>query len=353
MKTSSGSSSSISRLIVIVFSIQMCHGHLLEGLYCGKENCYDVLNVTRETPVADIKKAYRKLARVFHPDKHRDELAKQEAGEKFKEISTAYEILRDDDSRNDYNYMLDNPSEYYAHYYRYYRRRMTPKVDVRLVLVVTITIVSIIQYYSLWQRYDSAIKYFMTVPKYRNKAMEIAEQQKKSDAATANGKSTSSGGVKAKGRNKMSKSEQREELERTIRKIIEEKMDIKGAYAKPKISDVLWIQLIILPYTIAKYVQWYGGWIWKFTILKRPYGTEEKLYLIRKFMGMGQHQFDGIDDDEKEEYLELELWDKETFFEWKQEQEEELKKNMAESARHKQYRRYMKNHGPSRMTFED
>lgn len=335
----------------MVLCIQMCHGHLLEGLYCGKENCYDVLNVTRDTSVSDIKRAYRKLARIHHPDKHRDEVAKQEADLKFKEITTAYEILREEEARNDYNYMLDNPSEYYAHYYRYYRRRMTPKVDVRLVLVVTITIISIIQYYSLWQRYDSAIKYFMTVPKYRHKAMEIAaEQQKKSDAA---GKSASGGAAKAKGRNKMSKAEQREELERTIRKIIEEKMDIKGAYAKPKISDVLWVQLVILPYTIAKYLQWYGRWIWNFTIMKRPYDTEEKLYLIRKFMGMGQHQFDGIEDDEKDEYLELELWEKENFLEWKQEQEEELKKNMAESARHKQYRRYMKNHGPGRMTFED
>lgn len=338
----------------MVFSIQMCHGHLLEGLYCGKENCYDVLNTTRDMSVADIKRAYRKLARIHHPDKHRDEVAKQEAEIKFKEITTAYEILREDDARNDYNYMLDNPSEYYAHYYRYYRRRITPKVDVRLVLVVTITIISIIQYYSLWQRYDSAIKYFMTVPKYRNKAMEIAaEQQKKSDAASANGKTASGGGGKAKGRNKMSKAEQREELERTIRKIIEEKMDIKGAYAKPKISDVLWVQLIILPYTIAKYVKWYARWTWNFTIMKRPYGMEEKLYLIRKFMGMGQHQFDGIEDDEKEEYLELELWEKENFLEWKEETEEEMKRNMAESSRHKQYRRYMKNHGPSRMTFED
>lgn len=354
MSTSSGSVSFLSRLLVFIFSIQMCHGHLLEGLYCGKENCYDVLNVTRDMTVSDIKRAYRKLARIHHPDKHRDEEAKQEAEIRFKEITTAYEILREEDARNDYNYMLDNPSEYYAHYYRYYRRRMTPKVDVRLVVVVTITIISIIQYYSLWQRYDSAIKYFMTVPKYRNKAMEIAaEQQKKSDAVTANGKSASGGATKAKGRNKMSKSEQREELERTIRKIIEEKMDIKGAYAKPKISDVLWIQLIILPYTIFKYVKWYSSWIWNFTIMKRPYGIEEKLYLIRKFMGLGQHQFDGIEDDEKEEYLELELWLKENFVEWKQEKEEEMKKNMAESARHKQYRRYMKNHGPGRMTFED
>ena len=41
--------------------------------------------------------------------------------------------------------MLDHPEEMWQNYYRYYRRRMAPKVDVRLVLIVTITVVSAIQ----------------------------------------------------------------------------------------------------------------------------------------------------------------------------------------------------------------
>lgn len=264
-------------------------------------------------------------------------------------LANAYEILRDDEARKDYDYMLDNPSEYYSHYYRYYRRRMAPKVDVRLVLIVTITVISIIQYYSLWQRYDSAIKYFMTVPKYRFKAMEIAaEQQRQEEAANGVGKNG-----KPKSRNKVSKAELKEEQEKKIRQIIEDKMDIKGAYAKPKISDILWVQLIILPYTITKYVYWYGNWIWRFTILRQSYGDEEKLYLIRRYMKIGQYQFDGLEDHEKQDYLDMELWIKENFDEWKAEQEEEMKAKLAESARHKSYRRYMKNHGPGRMTFED
>lgn len=263
----------------------------------------------------------------------------------FFRSATAYEILRDTDARKDYDYMLDNPEEYYSHYYRYYRHRMAPKVDVRLVLVVTLTIISIIQYYSLWERYDSAIKYFMTVPKYRIKAMEIlSEQQKLDDSTNKNGK---------KSRNKVSKAELKEEQERKIREIIEEKMDIKGAYAKPRIYDVLWVQIIILPYTIAKYLHWYFSWIWRFTILRQPYGDEQKLYLIRKFMKLGQYQFDGLEDYEKQNFLDMELWIKENFVEWKTEQEEEMKAKLAESSRHKSYRRYMKNHGPGRMTFED
>jgi len=39
--------------------------------------------------------------------------------------------------------------------------------------------------------------------------------------------------------------------------------------------------------------------------------------------------------------------------EWKQEKEDEMRIKMAQSGRYKQYRRYMKNHGPDRMTFDD
>lgn len=311
--------------------------NLMEGLYCGKENCYDVLGVTRESSKLEISRAYRQLAKKHHPDMVRGDVAKREAEEQFKRVATAYEILGDNEARTDYDYMLDNPSHYYAHYYRYYRRRVTPKVDIRLVLVVTISIISAIQYFSAWQRYDSAIKYFMTVQKYRNRALDMATDEEKAFQRNK----------------KLSKAQQKEETEKLIRKVIEEKMDIKGAYAKPNVMDILWLQLLISPYTITKYIGWSVRWLWLFTILGKPYGEQEKLHLIRKHMKMGQHQFDGIEEHDKEEYLELELWKKENFVEWKQEQEEEKKKEMAESARYKQYRRYMKNHGPGRMTFED
>jgi len=35
--------------------------------------------------------------------------------------------------------------EYYFNYYKYYRRRMAPKVDVRIVIVVTISVISVVQ----------------------------------------------------------------------------------------------------------------------------------------------------------------------------------------------------------------
>ena len=69
-------------------------------------------------------------------------------------------------------------------------------------------------------------------------------------------------------------------------------MDIRGGYAKPKITDILWIQLIFLPWTMCKWVYFYTRWFWKFGVCKEEYGEEEKLYVIRKNMNLSQGQFD-------------------------------------------------------------
>lgn len=74
--------------------------------------------------------------------------------------------------------------------------------------------------------------------------------------------------------------------------VIEEKMDIRGGYAKPKISDVLWIQLLLLPWTMCRWTYFYSRWLWKFGICRHEYGDDEKLHVIRKNLGLSQGQFD-------------------------------------------------------------
>ena len=64
---------------------------------------YAVLGVPRDASEADIKKAYRKLAMEFHPDRHAHERDKETAEVKFKEITEAYEVLRDADKRAAYD----------------------------------------------------------------------------------------------------------------------------------------------------------------------------------------------------------------------------------------------------------
>ncbi|XP_076018510.1 dnaJ homolog subfamily B member 6-like [Genypterus blacodes] len=62
---------------------------------------YQVLGVRRDVPAEDIKKAYRKLALRWHPDKNPEN--KDEAEGKFKELSEAYEVLSDVNKRSLYD----------------------------------------------------------------------------------------------------------------------------------------------------------------------------------------------------------------------------------------------------------
>ncbi|CAG5132747.1 unnamed protein product [Candidula unifasciata] len=58
---------------------------------------YELLGVSRHATIHDLKKAYRKLAKEFHPDKN------PHTGEKFKEISFAYEVLSNPEKRQLYD----------------------------------------------------------------------------------------------------------------------------------------------------------------------------------------------------------------------------------------------------------
>ncbi|XP_016126497.1 dnaJ homolog subfamily B member 6-like isoform X1 [Sinocyclocheilus grahami] len=65
------------------------------------DDYYVILGVQRNSSPDDIKKAYRKLALKWHPDKNPDN--KEEAEKKFKQLSEAYEVLSDANKRNVYD----------------------------------------------------------------------------------------------------------------------------------------------------------------------------------------------------------------------------------------------------------
>ncbi|SJM66179.1 DnaJ C-terminal domain-containing protein [Psychrobacter piechaudii] len=71
----------------------------------AEKSFYDVLGVSKDASENDIKKAYRKLVRKYHPDVSKA----KDADEKIAEINNAYETLRDPEKRAQYDAMQANP----------------------------------------------------------------------------------------------------------------------------------------------------------------------------------------------------------------------------------------------------
>ena len=85
----------------------------------SKRDYYEILGVEKTATADEIKKAYRKLAKKYHPDANSDN--KEEAEKKFKEIAEAYEVLSDDTKRKQYDNFRTcrNWPEEHGGYYSY------------------------------------------------------------------------------------------------------------------------------------------------------------------------------------------------------------------------------------------
>src|SRR3954452_3295872 len=66
----------------------------------AKQDFYATLGVARDASADDLKKAYRKLAMQYHPDRNPGD---KKAEARFKEVNEAYDILKDDQKRGAYD----------------------------------------------------------------------------------------------------------------------------------------------------------------------------------------------------------------------------------------------------------
>jgi len=65
---------------------------------------YEILGITRNATEEEIKKAYRELAKKYHPDNYTDPAMAELAGEKMKEINEAYDALKNSDNNSSRSY---------------------------------------------------------------------------------------------------------------------------------------------------------------------------------------------------------------------------------------------------------
>ncbi|KAE9553795.1 hypothetical protein FO519_003016 [Halicephalobus sp. NKZ332] len=296
-----------------------------------------VIGISRdEFSKSELSKLYRKLARQFHPDRIRDKEKLAEAEEKFRLVTTAYETLKDDETRGYYDYYLDHPEERYYNYYQYYRMRAAPKVDVRLVIFVTVMVISIVQYVSAKQKFSEAVSYAATQVKFRNVAMDVARERNLLE-------------FDEKGKPKK-KQKNGADVEKVIQSIIEENINVSGGYKRASLLDTFAVQIIIFPKTLTEFLIQRGSLAYR-QLMNKDLTHDDKLFLIKKNMGLSAAQFGALDEGEVEDFLAMELWKKDLCEEYKKKKEVEEKEKLMNSGRYKQYKRYMKRNAGNTISF--
>jgi DnaJ-class molecular chaperone len=97
---------------------------------------YSILDIDPETDKKEIRRAYIKLARRYHPDVTKD----PDAGDRFQEINQAYSILSDDDSRYIYNLYYRGAQDNFNHqellpWWKRYELAVSVSISALMILI--------------------------------------------------------------------------------------------------------------------------------------------------------------------------------------------------------------------------
>jgi len=297
---------------LILFSFVCLISARIKDRYCGDNNCYTLLNVKEDASPTEIKKAYRTQSLKYHPDKNPG----RDTTPIYRDINKAYEVLSNEDLRATYDRYLENPNaSEFSQYYEYYKAVYAPKTDPKFVFALIFGLVSVFQYFTRSYMYQNTLKRIQKTTKFQTTVNQRFEEEKalKSD---------------------MTKEDIIKEILETVK--------VHGGYAAPKFKELLAIKTLLLPYTILKYIYDQIRWVVLFWILKKPYGDKEKEYLTRTRLGMKQSRWDMLEEEERQEFLQHEIWIPENLIKYQKEAEEKRKEMMANNTKYKQYQRFLK-----------
>ncbi|XP_057962433.1 chaperone protein dnaJ 50 [Malania oleifera] len=255
------------------------------AIYCDEDDCYDLLGVSQSANASEIKKSYYKLSLKYHPDKNPD----PESRKLFVKIANAYEILKDEATREQYDYAIAHPEEVFYNTAQYYRAYYGHKTDPRAVLVGLLLVLSAFQYLNNWTRYTQAIDMVRKTPAYKNKLRALELER-------------CGGTTKKKSHKQMDK-----KMEQELSKELE--LQIKGA-EKPSIWELLGVRFILLPYTTGKLLLWCGCWFWRYQLKHAAYTWEDASYLTQRSLGVPLDRWRIIDESAKEDLIKRRLWEK-------------------------------------------
>jgi DnaJ family protein C protein 25 len=289
-------------------------------VYCESDNCYDLLGVKKDAGGLTIKRAYRRLATEWHPDRNPDPRAK----DLFQKFANAYEVLSNSEMRKNYDYLLDHPMEFPMHYLRYGgANKYAPKTDAKMVIILTLIVVAVLHHYFLKMQHDDIVKKVTRHPDMQRRLLQLMSDnpigvspKKKSGAARQEG-----GGAKSsKKEAKVDDTKKADAEKKLLEQLAAEELLPPPPSAK---DNAAWL-LFTLPLYVGYALLFNVSWFVRIRIQKSEYTDADKEYLTgRALVGAelidSVKVYEGYTDDEKAELVARELWDDDNLMEYKRE----------------------------------
>jgi DnaJ-class molecular chaperone len=197
--------------------------------------CYSILGLKSDATKSEIRKAYRKVSKEYHPDRNSDPAAKPF----FDKITLANDVLSDPKKRKDYDFYLENPNNVIKQGLRYYKASFATRTDPRVVVIGFLAFISAAHYHMLKKNHRDAIEYIKKNNKdIRRQAKEIARQRAEKFM------SSKVGGKKAKSQLKTKLAEFEDEAADELARSVK----IEGSCREPTVYDMLMVRLALWPY---------------------------------------------------------------------------------------------------------
>lgn len=244
------------------------------SLFCGQDDCFDLLGIKRNATKSDVRRAYRRLSSEMHPDRRPND---PDAKENFRKIGAAYETLTDDAKRAKYEDFLDNPAKYWQYLMDNAKEVYAPKSNVLIVIMGLIGVATLLHWLNMNYAYRETLRRSRETQEFKR---EVTRLVKSKVAST------------------------KEEAEAMIQ------LDIVGL-EQPDWRKLIIFKVASIPGHFAKFVMWHVKWFVSYKIRKLEYSEEDKAYLIQKNMEISDEEWKVLSETNKETFLKEELWDKE------------------------------------------
>jgi DnaJ homolog subfamily C member 25 len=264
--------SKYQKIMLAAILVAMAVSSTCAALFCGHDNCYELLGVVRNASKSDIRRAYRRLSVEKHPDKRPGDA---KAAEEFGLIGNAYTALKDDGKRAKYDDFLDNPGKYWDFLMQNSREYYAPKTNTVIAITLILGVASLIHWLHMNQRYKSTLDRMRESPEFKR---EVSRLVKTKAAANA------------------------EDAEAMMN------VEIVGL-EEPHWKNLLVVRLSMIPVRLYNYVKWVAHWQYSYKICKREYTEDDKQYLIMKNLQISEREWERMAESAQEKLLAQKLWE--------------------------------------------